>query len=126
MQIQTNLSNNNIDFGAKGTFLNRAKYSQNSLEKRYWKSLHYEAKTILSSNKLQMAQDELCKIDKFDTKGVLSVAKIFFTMVRENLKNRIFEAMTVFEFPRTSNSMDFEACEKKFFKTKDKFKDVIK
>ena len=84
MQVQPITDTN---FGAKNTFLRKAKHATNSAEIKYFKSLHYEAKARLHYMKFQKAEQQLSEmgVDWWDSGSILKSFLCFIKMAKEKI-----------------------------------------
>lgn len=115
MQIQ-GIENNNTTFGLKNTFLHKAKTARYKIEKDYWKSLHYEAKSRLYYQRYNNATKELHGID--DVTSIDSIKK-FSKIALNKLKSIIFESKSYSEFPnRFAEADNLKAAEERYYKVK--------
>ena len=96
MQIQGIKENNTTNFGMKNTFLNKAKNARGIVERRYWESLHNEAKARLQYKKFQKAEKELAKVDEDDS---ATFFKILSKMAYRKILSGIYSGRAYDKFP---------------------------
>ena len=86
MQVQ---AVDNVSFnGVKNTFLNKAKLYGGVINKRYYQSLHHEAKARLAYMNYEKASHELTDMDfDWSPKSFAKAAKLMFKMVNNKIKS---------------------------------------
>ena len=117
MQIQ-NYENNNTNF-KKNSFLMKAKNAPQKLEKRYWESLHNEAKARLNHHKYMLAEKEFCLVDTKELLAPHLMLTAFLEMAYRKFQSFIYLKKALNKFPnrfiKADNSV---ATEKRFYKAK--------
>ena len=110
----------NTTFGIKNTFLNRAKNAGSVLEKRYWESLHNEAKAKLNYMKFEKAEKELKMVKESDT--ITLVAGLLAKMAYRKVKSVIYLGKAHCKFPnRFAEPDSLFGKEAKFYNVKGNF-----
>lgn len=90
----------NTNFGAKNTFLRKAKLTLDSDEKKYFKSLHYEARARLHYIRFKEAEKALDNINDGTTiNGSLKIVKTLIKMANEKINSVSDETNAFHSFP---------------------------
>ena len=82
MQVQP-ITNN--AFCGKNTFLQKAKYSLDTEDIKYFKSLHYEAKARLHYLKFKKASNDLAEIKTLNNGNAIKLIKTIFNVAKEKI-----------------------------------------
>ena len=104
----------NKTIGIKNTFLNKAKNSRSMVNRNYWESLHYEAKSRLNYIKFKNAEQDLMKTDE----KPIPLIKAFAKMAYRKIMSGIYEGKAYSKFPHRFYEPDntINAGEERFYK----------